>query len=172
MNRVSLFFLNRGNRKDRFINTEIIICSRPVEIKLLHEFEQMIFGGQRVTQEKLARVMSNQPLLLIAAAGDQLVGFKLGYVIPDTRTWFSWLGGVHPDYRRQGIAQRLLNLQEQHAKELGLNKIYFTTFDRFAAMIDLGKKNGYQLIRSELDNGTMKYWYEKALPKQPDILPT
>ncbi|MEA3286538.1 MAG: GNAT family N-acetyltransferase [Candidatus Marinimicrobia bacterium] len=151
--------------KDVAIKTPIIIHSNKVEIHRVNEFEKMIFGSQHVTPKSLARIVNNHPLLLVASQGDRPVGFKLGYVIPDTRTWFSWLGGVHPNYRKRGIAQQLLNLQEKHAKILGLEKIYFTTFDRFTAMINLGEKNGYQLIRSELDNGEMKYWYGKSLLK-------
>lgn len=125
----------------------------------------MIFGQRRVTQKKLDNIINNQPLLLVASLENRPIGFKLGYVIPGTLTWFSWLGGIHPDFRQRGIAQQLLNQQEKHAETLGLDKIYFTTFDQFAAMINLGQKNDYHLIRSEFDDGELKYWYQKSLPK-------
>ncbi len=108
-------------------------------------------------------VQNNNPLLLIAFDGEKPIGFKLGYVIPDTRTFFSWLGGVHPDYRKQGIAQQLLDLQEKTAMERGLETIYFTTYDRFPAMINLGKKNDYKLTGTEIDAEELKYWYKKQL---------
>ncbi len=125
--------------------------------------EQLVFGTHRVNSDKLVKVQNNHPLLLVAYVNDQAIGFKLGYTIPGTRTFFSWLGGVHADYRRRGIAQRLLDQQENEARKMGLDKIYFTSFHRFAAMISLGQKNGYVLVRNELDDGEMKFWYEKVL---------
>ncbi len=147
------------------IKTEISIRPTSLRLELINELEFLVFGNQLVTQVRLAEIINKQPLLLVAYQGAQPVGFKFGYVIPDTQTFFSWLGGVQQSYRRQGIAQQLLNYQENTALGMGLDKIYFTTFDRFPAMISLGKKNGYRLIRSELDEGELKYWYEKFLSK-------
>lgn len=123
----------------------------------------MIFQNHRSTIEKLDRIKNQMPLLLVAFDGAKAIGFKLGYAIPDTATYYSWLGGVHQDYRRRGIAQELLERQEQKASDMGMTKIYFATYDRFPGMISLGEKNGYQLARSEVDNGELKYWYEKAI---------
>lgn len=147
------------------MNIKVAITIRSIDLDkaLLQELEQMIFQNHRVTDEKLDRIRNNQPVFLVAYDRKRPVGFKLGYVIPDTSTFFSWLGGVHPDYRRQGIAQKLLERQELLAREMGMNKIYFTSYDRFPAMIKLGKKNGYKLVKSEIDEEEMKYWYEKDL---------
>ena len=123
----------------------------------------MIFQNHKLTDKKLDLIRTNQPLFLVAYDMQRPIGFKLGYVIPDTLTFFSWLGGVHPDYRRQGIARELLLQQEMAAREMGLNKIYFTTFAKFPAMIELGIKYGYELVQSELDGEEMKFWYEKRL---------
>jgi len=123
----------------------------------------MIFNTRYITQRKFEYAQTNNPLLLVAYNGNDPIGFKLGYEIPATKTFFSWLGGVHSDHRRQGIANSLLALQEESVRDAGLEKIYFTTFDRFPEMINLGKKNLYQLNKSELDDGEMKYWYEKRL---------
>lgn len=124
----------------------------------------MVFNNSRSTEEKLDYVRKNQSMLLVAFDDEKQVGFKLGYVIPGTRTFFSWLGGVHPDYRRRGIGQQLLEQQESIAKDLKMDTIYFTSYDRFEAMITLGKKNGYGLLKAEEDSGEMKYWYQKHLP--------
>lgn len=123
----------------------------------------MIFQNHKVTDEKLDKIRNKRHLFLVAYDGVQAIGFKLGYVIPKTRTFFSWLGGVHPDYRRQGIARDLLMQQELLVKEMGMHKIYFTSYDKFPAMIHLGKKQGYLLVRTEPDDGELKYWYEKQL---------
>jgi len=116
-----------------------------------------------MTQDKLKHAVANKALLLVAYSGPDIIGFKMGYQIQGQATFFSWLGGIVPEFRRRGLAQHLLLLQEQHARDLGLANIYFTTYDRFPAMIALGKKNGYELEKSELDGNQTKYWYVKSL---------
>jgi len=130
---------------------------------MVSSLEVMVFGRTRATKSKLEQIRKQQGLLLVAYDKQVPIGFKLGYVIPDQQSFFSWLGGIHPHYRRHGIGQSLLDQQEAHARMLGMKKIYFTTFDRFPAMIKLGKKNKYILARADLDKGEVKYWYEKHL---------
>ncbi len=48
------------------------------------------------------------PLILIAKANQQLAGFKLGYSLSESK-FYSWLGGVLPQYRRQRLAQALMD---------------------------------------------------------------
>jgi len=83
----------------------------------------MIFGDNRATAQRVEQIRNQQGLLLVAYDGVDPVGFKLGYVIQNRTRFFSWLGGVHPDYRRQSIAQALLETQEQYAKTLGIPAI-------------------------------------------------
>lgn len=145
-------------KKEAFIIKEVT-----PSLSLLHRLEQMIFGEPRMTTRKLERALGSNALLLIAYSGGTMVGFKFGYQVPESRTFFSWLGGVHSNFRRQGIAQRLLETQEAHAIQHQFNKIYFTTYDRFPGMIALGQKNGYRLENSAQDGDETKYWYSKIL---------
>jgi len=123
----------------------------------------MVFGNTRATKSKLEKIRNQGALLLVAYDGDEPVGFKLGYVLLDQPIFFSWLGGVHPQYRRQGIAQALLESQEKIVRGMNMRSIYFTTFDRFPEMIHLGKKNQYILSKSNFEGGEWKYWYKKEL---------
>jgi len=141
----------------------IEIKRQPLDLQLINLLEQMIFGQTRLDAHRLHQIERLQPHLVVAYHGNKKVGFKLGYCIKDQQKFFSWLGGVHSSYRRQGIAQDLLNAQEDYVRSLALKTIYFTTFDRFPEMIALGKKNHYILVRTAQDGGEVKYWYEKHL---------
>ncbi len=143
--------------------TDIVIKKIVLDMALIQKLEFMVFANHRVTKSKFDYVRANSPLLLVATHLEDIIGFKLGYIIPDTTTFFSWLGGVHPDYRRRGIAESLLKQQEASIKEKGMDTIYFTTYDKFPAMIQLGKKHHYELVKTEQDDGEIKYWYEKQL---------
>lgn len=85
---------------------------------------------------------------LIAYVGEEPAGFKLGYAL-DKDNFYSWLGGVLPKYRRDGVAQALLEAQENWAKEKGYKSISVKTRNSFPAMLMMLVKNGYQVIELE-----------------------
>jgi len=62
--------------------------------------------GGRPEADVRARLAAVPWLLLLADEDGQIVGFKVGYQW-DANTFYTWLGGVHPAYRRRGIAQAL-----------------------------------------------------------------
>lgn len=144
------------------IHPTITIKSIELNLDLLKELELMIFEEHRVTEEMFDWVKRRHPLLLVAYDGKQPIGFKLGYTERES-SFYSWLGGVHTEYRRRGIAQDLLIMQEDIMRKSGMKLISFRTYDRFPAMIKLGKKNGYKLVKSEQTGDEQKYWYEKQL---------
>jgi ribosomal protein S18 acetylase RimI-like enzyme len=56
---------------------------------------------------------SDEDTCLVAEAGDRIVGFALGRVMEKPRSawrygWLEWLG-IDPEFKRYGIATRLLN---------------------------------------------------------------
>ena len=68
--------------------------------------------------------LQNMPDLssITARDGNQLVGFKLGYAATSKR-YYSWLGGVHPEHRRRGIALALMERQHEWIKSRGYQVI-------------------------------------------------
>jgi ribosomal protein S18 acetylase RimI-like enzyme len=49
--------------------------------------------------------------VFVTEVESRMVGFKIGYAESYDR-YYSWLGGVDPDFQKQGIARRLM--EEQH----------------------------------------------------------
>ncbi|NQV41979.1 MAG: GNAT family N-acetyltransferase [Candidatus Marinimicrobia bacterium] len=145
------------------ISPNIEIRSVPLELNIIKSLEMIIFGSSRATASRVEKIRQQGALLLIAYDGMRPIGFKLGYGLADGHTFFSWLGGVDPNYRRQGVAQALLETQERHVKKMGIATLYFTSFDRFPAMILLGRKNGYVKVKTAVEGGEKKYWFEKQL---------
>lgn len=74
------------------------------------------------------------------------MGFKGGYDSFKDGSFYSWIGGVLPEYRRKGIAQLLMDAQLKWAKEQGYKSVRYKTQNRFKGMILLGIRNGYQII--------------------------
>lgn len=92
--------------------------------------------------------LHNKPhLILIARVNGEAVGFKVGYERYNKYTFYSFMGGVLPQYRRMGIAKALANAQEAWVKEAGYRRIVFKTRNRFANMLLFGISSGFALVR-------------------------
>lgn len=110
------------------------------------------------------RIHSKEDLVINLCYYDSnLIGFKLGYYY-DENTLYSWVGGVLPGYRKKGIAQGLMKLQHDKAKEKGYQKVRTKSMNRFKPMIILNLKNGFDVKQVYTnDSGQTKIIFEKRL---------
>ena len=86
-------------------------------------------------------------IILGMKIGDQLAGCKLGYQRENDGSFYSWIGCVHPDFRRMGIAQKLADEMEAWAKDQAYKSIRFKTRNRLKAMLQFAIGNGFSIIR-------------------------
>lgn len=101
--------------------------------------------------------------LAIAYIENQPVGFKIGYE-RDQSEFYSWLGGVMPEYRELGIAEDLMRVQHEWCRQKGYSKISTKTQNRFKAMLMLNIKNGFEIIGTDpTDKDGMKILMEKKI---------
>lgn len=144
-------------------DAHILIQPEPITLARVTELDVLIFGDTIVTAEKIQQILAVPHLLLVAVHGEAPVGFKLGYAGDRPNHFHSWLGGVVAEYRRRGIAFRMLKLQEEWAVSQGFKTIGFNTFHRFTEMQALGRKAGYELVKTTETDGQTKLWFEKRL---------
>ena len=85
---------------------------------------------------------------LIALYKQQPIAFKLGCINFNGR-FFSWIGGVHSDYRRQGIAKCLLRKQIEFCKQRQYKTIHTEVAAENHAMLMLNLTHGYQICGSK-----------------------
>ena len=101
--------------------------------------------------------------LAIANIEDQPVGFKIGYE-RDQSEFYSWLGGVLPEYRGLGVAAKLMTTQHEWCQRQGYLKIGTKTQNRFKEMLMLNIKNGFEIIGTDpTDKDGMKILMEKKI---------
>lgn len=117
-------------------------------IQLIPEFAR----GESIESIQ-SRLGDRKSLILIAEKDGIPLGVKIGYQL-DSRTFYSWLGGVAPQGRNHGVAQALLEAQEQWVHEQGYQAIRVKSRNRFPAMLRLLLKNGY-LIESMEKKGNI-----------------
>lgn len=88
----------------------------------------------------------------------RLVGFKLGYAMAERR-YYSWLGAVHPEFRRQGIATRLARLQHEWLARQGYAAVETSSREDNAAMAEVNQRCGFATIgRKFASHGAQVLW--------------
>jgi ribosomal protein S18 acetylase RimI-like enzyme len=83
-------------------------------------------------------------LVLVAFVGENPVGFKVGY--ERDGSFYSWMGGVLPSYRRQSVALKLALAQEKWARKKGYKSITFKTRNQHKNMLLFALKRGFQIV--------------------------
>lgn len=103
-------------------------------------------------------------LALVYEMAGELVGFKLGYKKAGG-VFYSWLGGVKPNYRKHGIAKKLLIRQEEWVKANGYKRIEVKSMNCYPAMLRLLIGQGYQIydITDAGDEERERIYFKKVL---------
>lgn len=141
------------------------ICYRsfpdPKTMQSFLDLHQTIFGDA----EGLVEKMKAKPNLLIhvAKADDKVIGYKMGYDLTPTK-FYSWLGGVNPDFRQLGVATQLMNEQHRLLKEAGKTHVQTKTMNKWRGMLILTIKMGFDVVGTVTnDSGVTKIILEKEL---------
>jgi len=93
-----------------------------------------------------------------ATSEGRLVGFKAGYAVAE-RKYYSWLGAVHPDHRRSGIATRLVTLQHEWLTSRGYSVVETSCRDSNAAMVKVNLAAGFVVVGTKLEpHGLQVLW--------------
>lgn len=113
-------------------------------------------------ESRLSNVLS---LILVACKGEQLIGFKVGYRRESDKSFYSWMGGVLPAYRRLGVADKLADFQDDWAKENGFSSIRMKTRFRLKAMQKFAMKRSFDILSIEHREPQEEsiIWLEKVL---------
>ncbi len=121
--------------------------------------------GWRRWPHEVAGILTEHRMWLaqFALAGEQVVGFKLGYAERKTR-FYSWLGGVDPAFRRRGIARRLMADQHAWCAAQGIELVQTSTTNDFRGMLLLNLHSGFDIVGTKTSDGRLSILMEKHLP--------
>ena len=113
-------------------------------VSLMQELPEFV---NPYSKDELKKRLLVANLMLIAEIDEQLVGFKCGYERDSgTKKFYSWLGGVLPKFRKQGIAERLLEKMEHWCLERGYEVLEFKTFNEHKSMLIFALKNNFEIV--------------------------
>lgn len=113
-----------------------------------------------------ARLSAARHLILVATTSEGIpIGMKVGYQRETDGSFYSWMGGVLPAYRSQGVAKALAEVQHSWAAEAGYRIVRFKTMNKHKAMLQFALRHGFYLIGVEPreDPRYSRIWLEKEL---------
>lgn len=142
-----------------------LIKGIPDEEKLKHllSLYTSIFEDAKADFFKKRLNEKENVLSIIAFLKQKPIGFKIGYRYNQI-TFYSWVGGILPAYRKQGIAKELAKLQESWAKQQDYTKLRTKSMNRFKPMMILNLKNGFNIKQVYTnDSGQTKIIFEKEI---------
>lgn len=117
----------------------------------LLQLHQLIFEGEspKTVVDELHYHAGRGPLLIdLALIEEHLVGYKIGYERKPGH-FYSWLGGVDPDFRGLGIAAVLLQNQHQWCRESGYRVVRTQTYNQWRGMLILNLKQGFNIVGTQ-----------------------
>tara|TARA_B100001167_G_scaffold144879_1_gene93064 strand:- start:244 stop:684 length:441 start_codon:yes stop_codon:yes gene_type:complete len=111
------------------------------------------------------RLNSTAHHILTAYDDQDPIAFKIGYQRHSDGSFYSWMGGVLPNYRRKGIANNLADRQETWAKKNSYISIKMQTREKHKAMIALALNRGFQITNKikKISNSNTCIWLNKSL---------
>ena len=127
------------------------------------ELYREIFNSEP-NEEAHERLHHSRDLLLLLVYHDEApVAFKVGYR-QDPDTFYSWLGGVKAEYRRQGVALALMQYQHAWAKAQGYRFVQTKTLSRWRDMLILNIRHGFSITGTYVGkDGRLRIILEKEL---------
>ena len=123
------------------------------------------FDDSYEISEYSKRLNSTVHLILTVYDDHNPIAFKIGYHRYSDGSFYSWMGGVLPNYRRKGIANNLADHQETWAKKKGYNSIKLQTRSKHNAMLALAINRGFQITNrnEKTSNSNTHIWMNKPL---------
>ena len=141
---------------------QIRVADIPTVVRLSRQIPELVDPYPAAEYE---RRLEGVPHLILAAytATDEAVGFKVAY--ERDGFFYSWMGGVHPDYRRRGLARRLAEAQEAWARGRGYSTLTFKPRNRLKAMLCFALQRGFDIVRvaPQPDPAESRIWLRKTL---------
>ena len=112
----------------------------------------------------MERISTKEDVVSIIAYKNEVpVGFKIGYRYNES-TFYSWVGGVLLNHRKEGIAKQLAAIQESIVKEKGFTKLRTKSMNRFKPMLILNLKTGFDIVQVYInEKGQQKIVFEKEI---------
>lgn len=139
----------------------------PAFVDRLTYLSHRVFGTEDA--DRIRWRLRHMPDVSVFVADDatrRSVGFKAGYAVSE-RKYYSWLGGVDPDWRRRGVADALMRRQHHWLAERGYGEVETAANQDNPAMTAVNLRHGFRVagLRVNIDNTQILFL--KTLRRDP-----
>lgn len=130
----------------------------------LYDLELEVFEKPISKDIITSKLKGKTMLALIARQNGKAIGYKVGFE-HSTEIFYSWIGGVVPESRRQGVASLLMDEQHKHLKGLGYKYVRTSTKNKYREMLLLNIKSGFDVtgVQKKLNEADHSIILEKEL---------
>jgi ribosomal-protein-alanine acetyltransferase len=125
----------------------------------LYEIEGQCFNQEAFTKRQIAYLLASYNTIpLVAKANSDIAGFIITHVEVENGTLYGHIITINvaPNYRRKGIASKMLKETEAILKEKGVTECHLEVREDNSAALKLYQNSGYQKV-SRLE----KYYSDK-----------
>ncbi|NQV17888.1 MAG: GNAT family N-acetyltransferase [Armatimonadetes bacterium] len=139
--------LIENSYNDMLLENELQIKPGTINEVVLLSKQIPEFDKPYENSEYKKRFENTKHLILIAYYFEKPVGFKVGYQIEDY--FYTWMGGVLPNFRNRNIAKKLAQKQEEWIKENSFVKMKLKIRNKHKSMLHFALSNGFKIISLE-----------------------
>lgn len=125
----------------------IVVQEAPLDdaITLYHTIPEFEGNYKKEAFEK--RCHRRDHLILTASVSRRSAGFLVGYDKFGDGSFYCWMAGVQPAFRRRGVLTALMAYQEQWARQRGYRTIRIKTRNSRREMLTYLVKNSFLFVR-------------------------
>jgi GNAT superfamily N-acetyltransferase len=155
-----------GERRPRFAKLSVRMTSEAFTADILKTFQPLatrLFPD--LSENKIHERLKGRPTarVFLAWIDQTVIGFKLGYR-QNEDTFYSWLGGVDPLWRKGGIGRRLSEMMLKECSEVGYDFVETKSTSQWPDMVALNMKLGFEVVGFESNEGRpTKLVFRKSL---------
>jgi len=89
------------------------------------------------------RYKDKEKLIIVAYVDDQPAGYIVGYDKFEDGSFYCWMAGVNPKFRKLGLLKTMMDYEDKWAKEKDYNKIKIKTRNNRREMLSYLVKYGF-----------------------------
>jgi len=96
-----------------------------------------------------SRYAGKEHLIIVGYLDGKAVGFIVGYNRDNDGSFYCWMAGTNPIYRRRGVLTTLMEYEEKWAKNKGYTKIRIKTRNNKREMLSSLVSKGFLFLEVE-----------------------